>query len=90
LAHRWPRTRREGCAGRAAKEATHGSRAVALVGQFPRSDGARQILTLDGILLIPLLFPMSFFSLTVPMIAVVTVMVIAAVRAMPTHQHTHP
>jgi hypothetical protein len=33
---------------------------------------------------------MSFFSLTVPMIAVVTVMVIAAVRAMPTHQHTHP
>ena len=64
------------------------------VGQFLSADGAWWILALDGILLIPSLFAMFCFPLTVLMIVgvivAVTVMMIAVVRAMHAHQHTHP
>jgi NADH:ubiquinone oxidoreductase subunit 6 (subunit J) len=64
------------------------------VGRFFTSDGAWWILALDGILLIPLLFAMFFYPFTVLLyvgaVAVLTVVAIALVRVVHTHQHTHP
>jgi uncharacterized membrane protein HdeD (DUF308 family) len=58
------------------------------------SDGAWWILALDGILLIPLMFAVFFYPmavlLAVAAAAVLTVGVLACLRAVHSHRHRHP